>query len=615
LKYLESRKYIIQAIFFIVGAVFAVKLFFIQVLNSEYKHAAEANAIKRIVEYPSRGLIYDRKGKLLVQNTPVYDLMVVPKEIKGIDTLRFCQLFRIPLEEFRLKIAAAKVFSYVKPSPFLQKLTTEEFASIQDNLVEFPGFYINARTVRGYPHQSLSHALGYIGEISARQLEDTAYSEYEQGDYLGISGIERQYEKHLMGRKGVKYRMVNVRGIDKGPFKQGLYDTASVAGQNLSSTIDLDLQQYAEKLMQGKKGGIVAIEPSTGEILAFVSAPFYDPNLLTGKELGNNYMALSKDPNKPLFNRPIKSTNPPGSVFKLVQALIGLEEGVLTPQTGYPCNQSLVKCAHGHPHPSNLYLGIENSCNPYFYRVFQSIVNRGQSKNIYRDTHLGLDQWREKVLSFGFANKLGIDLPFENSGIIASSNYYDKHYGKTGWKYATIYSLSIGQGETGATPLHLANLMAIIANRGHYYTPHLIKGIGNTNSPLPQFQQQKNVMVHPKYFEPVIQGMSQVMSSRWGTGWHANISHLGIEVCGKTGTVQNPHGADHAVFAAFAPRQNPKIAIAVYIENAGFGATSAAPLATLMMEKYINGSIAKNAKRQWWEEYIISGGFYKNTSH
>ena len=615
MKYLESRKYIIQAIFFIVGAIFAVKLFFIQVLNSEYKHAAEANAIKRIVEYPSRGLIYDRKGKLLVQNTPVYDLMVVPKEIKGIDTARFCQLFNMPIAEFRLKIAAAKAFSYVKPSPFLQKLTTEEFASLQDNLVEFTGFYINARTVRGYPHQSLSHALGYIGEISPLKLEDTAYAVYESGDYLGISGIEREYEKFLMGRKGVKYRMVNVRGIDKGPFKTGMYDTASVAGQNLVSSIDLDLQQYAEKLLQGKKGGIVAIEPSSGEILAFVSAPFYDPNLLTGKELGNNYMALLKDPTKPLFNRPLKSTNPPGSVFKLVQALIALQDGVLTPETGYSCNQSLVKCAHGHPHPSNLYLGIENSCNPYFYRVFQSIVNRGQSQNIYRDTHLGLDKWREKVLSFGFANKLGIDLPFENSGIIASSNYYDKHYGKTGWKYATIYSLSIGQGETGATPLHLANLMAIIANRGYFYTPHLIKSIGTSKIPLPQFQQKKEVMVDPQHFEPVIQGMSQVMSSRWGTGWHANINHLGIEVCGKTGTVQNPHGADHAVFAGFAPRNNPKIAIAVYIENAGFGATSAAPLATLMMEKYINGSISKNAKRQWWEHYIETGAFYKNASH
>ncbi|WP_034256550.1 penicillin-binding protein 2 [Adhaeribacter aquaticus] len=615
MKYLENRKYIVQAIFFIVGAVFAIKLFFIQVLSAEYKHAADANAIKRVIEYPFRGLIYDRKGKLLVQNTPVYDVMVVPKEIKNIDTLRFCQLFKIPLEEFRLKIKAAKAYSYVKASPFLQRLNTEEFASIQDNLVEFPGFYINARTVRGYPHQSLSHALGYIGEISPQKLEDSAYAVYDPGDYIGVSGIEREYEKILMGRKGVKYRMVNVRGIDKGSFKNGMYDTASVAGQNLISSIDLDLQQYAERMLKGKRGGVVAIDPSTGEILAFVSAPFYDPNLLTGKDLGNNYMALLKDKSKPLLNRPINSTNPPGSVFKLVQALIALQDGVITPGTGFPCNQSLVKCAHGHPYPASLALGIENSCNPYFYRVFQAEVNRGQSRNIYEDTHKGLDQWREKVLTFGFANKLGIDLPFENRGIIASSRLYDKIYGKTGWKYATFYSLSIGQGETGATPLQLANLMAIIANRGYYYVPHLIKSIDNTHQPLSKYREKKYVAVDPKHFEPVIQGMSQVMSSRWGTGWHANINHLGIEVCGKTGTVQNPHGADHAVFAAFAPRQNPKIAIAVYIENAGFGSTSAAPLATLMIEKYINGTIADNPKRQWWENYIETGGFYKGASH
>jgi penicillin-binding protein 2 len=615
LKYLENRKYVIQAIFFVVGAIFALKLFFIQVLNAEYKHAADANTIKRKVEYPYRGLIYDRKGKLLVQNLPVYDIMVIPKEVKNIDTLRFCRLFKIHLEEFRQKLAAAKAYSYVKPSPFLQKLSPEEFAALEDNLVEFPAFTPTARTVRSYPHQSLAHALGYIGEISPRQLEDSSYAAYSPGDYLGVSGIERTYEKILMGRKGVKYRMVNVRGIDKGPFKQGQYDTAAVAGQSIVSSIDLDLQQYAEKLLKGKRGGVVAIEPSTGEVLAFVSAPFYDPNLLTGKELGNNYMALFREPGKPLFNRPLKSTNPPGSVFKLVQALIGLQEGVINPETGFPCNQSLVKCAHGHPHPSNLYLGIENSCNPYFYRVFQSVVNQGKYRNIFQDTHSGLDQWREKVLSFGFAGKLGIDLPFENSGIIASSNFYDKRYGKTGWKYPTIYSMSIGQGETGSTPLQLANLMAIIANRGYYYPPHLIKGIGNSNKPLPPYEERKQVLVDSRHFEPVIQGMSQVMSSRWGTGWYANISHLGIEVCGKTGTVQNPHGMDHAVFAAFAPRQNPKIAIAVYIENAGFGSQSAAPLATLMIEKYIRGSISQNARRQWWEEYIVSGGFYKEKKH
>lgn len=611
MKYLENRKYVIQAIFFIVGAVFAVKLFYIQVLNSEYKHAAEANAIKRVVEYPFRGLIYDRNGKLLVQNTPVYDLMVVPKEIKGIDTLRFCRLFSISPDEFRLKMKVAKAYSYVKPSPILQKLTTEEFARIQDNLVEFPGFYINARTARGYPHQSLAHALGYIGEINPEQLKDTAYADYTQGDYLGISGIERQYEKYLMGRKGVKYRMVNVRGIDKGPFKNGLYDTASVAGENLVSTIDLDLQQYGERLMQGKRGSVVAIEPQTGEILAFISAPFYDPNLLTGKELGNNYMALLRDPSKPLYNRPIKATQPPGSVFKLVQALVGLQEGVITPNTGFVCNQGLVTCSHGHPYPANLAMGIQYSCNPYFYRVFQEVVNQGKSRNVYQDTHQGLDIWRKHVLSFGFADKVGIDLPFENKGIIASNRLYDKIYGKTGWKYRTIYSLSIGQGEVGTTNLQITNLMATIANRGYFYTPHLIKRLEKSGKPLKQYQQKRFTSVDSRHFEPVIEGMAQVVTR--GTGIYANLSHLGIDICGKTGTVQNPHGRDHAVFAAFAPRNDPKIAIVVYLENAGFGASSSAPLASLMIERYLTGTISEPRKR--WEEWVESGGFYKVKSH
>ncbi|RDC65270.1 penicillin-binding protein 2 [Adhaeribacter pallidiroseus] len=608
MRYLESRKYVIQAIFFTVGIVFALKLFYIQVLNPKYKLAAENNAIQKIVQYPFRGLIYDRKGKLLVQNIPVYDLMVIPKEIKGIDTLRFCQLFRITIEDFRQKIKEAKTYSYVKPSPFLPKLTTQEFAAIQDNLIEFPGFYINARTVRGYSHQSLSHALGYIGEVSPTQLAKPEYADYTPGDYIGKSGIELKYEKYLMGKKGVKYKMVNVRGIDKGPFRNGEYDTLAVAGRDLVSTIDLDLQQYGEKLMAGKRGTVVAIEPATGEILSFISAPFYDPNLLTGKELGKNYMSLLKNPEKPLLNRPQSSKYPPGSIFKLVQALIALEKGVITPDTGFPCNQSLVKCAHNHPRPSNLAIGIENSCNPYFYMVFKNLVNRGQARNIFADTRLGLDDWRNEVLSFGFANRLGVDLPYETRGNIPASSFYDRRYGKNHWKYKTIYSLSIGQGEAEATPLQMVNLMAIIANKGYYVTPHIIKGIGEKNQVQPEFQEKHHVAINPKHFEPVIQGMSQVMTSRWGTGWYANLSDIGIAVCGKTGTVQNAKGRDHAVFVAFAPRENPKIAIAVYIENAGFGSTSSAPLASLMIQKYLTGKIAGN-HWAWWEQNIINQGY------
>ncbi|QNF32935.1 penicillin-binding protein 2 [Adhaeribacter swui] len=613
MRYLESRKYVVQAIFFTVGIVFALKLFYIQVLDPKYKLAAENNAIQKIVQYPFRGLIYDRNGKLLVQNIPVYDLMVIPKEIKGIDTLRFCQLFRISIEDFRQKIKEAKMYSYVKPSPFLPKLTTQEFAAIQDNLIEFPGFYINARTVRGYSHQSLAHALGYIGEVSPTQLAKPEYADYTPGDYIGKSGIELKYEKYLMGKKGVKYKMVNVRGIDKGPFRNGEYDTLAVAGQDLVSTIDLELQQYGEKLMAGKRGTVVAIEPATGEILSFISAPFYDPNLLTGKELGKNYMTLLKNPEKPLLNRPQSSKYPPGSIFKLVQALIALEKGVITPETGFPCNQSLVKCAHGHPYPSNLAIGIENSCNPYFYMVFKNVVNRGQSRNIFADTRLGLDDWRKQVLTFGFANKLGVDLPYESRGNIPGSSYYDRVHGRNHWKYATIYSLSIGQGETETTPLQMANLMSIIANKGYYITPHIIKGIGKNKQPLPEYQDKCYTSIHPKHFEPVINGMAQVVSSRRGTGWWANLSSMGIEIVGKTGTVQNKRGRDHAVFVAFAPRQNPKIAIAVYIENAGFGSVSSAPLASLMIQKYLTGKIT-GAQWERWENWLINQD-YLNSKH
>ncbi|AKQ46507.1 peptidoglycan glycosyltransferase [Rufibacter radiotolerans] len=607
MKYLEGRKYVIQAIFIAIGAVYLIKLFYLQVLDDSYKTAAENNAMRRVVQYPFRGLVYDRDGKLLVENTPVYDLMVVPKEAKAIDTLKFCQLVGMTLPEYREKIKAAKAYSYVKSSPFLQRLTNAEFAAIQDNLVDFPGFYINARTVRGYPHKSLAHALGYIGEISPRQLEDSSYRGYRQGDYLGISGLERQYEQFLMGKRGVKYTMVNVRGIEKGSFKSGAYDTLSVAGNNLTTTIDLDLQAYGEKLMAGKTGSIVAIEPSTGEILSLVSAPYYDPSQLTGKELGNNYMKLLVDPVKPLFNRPLMATYPPGSIFKLAQALIALQEGVLTPETGYPCNWSLVKCSHRHPYPANLGIAIEQSCNPYFYQVFRSVVNKGRSQNIYQDTHQGLDIWRKHIQTFGFATKVGVDLPNEKKGMMPSAQFYDKIYGPKGWKFPTIYSISIGQGETGVTPLQMANFAAILANRGHYYTPHIVRSVGDKGKPLPEYLVKRYTSVEPRHFPAVVEGMQRVVES--GTARYAQLKHINVVVCGKTGTVQNPHGKDHSVFIAFAPKDNPKIAIAVYVENAGGGAVAAAPMASLLIEKYLTDTI-KTAPRKNWEDWIIKGGFY-----
>jgi penicillin-binding protein 2 len=611
MKYLEDRKYIIQAIFLAVAAVYALKLFYLQVIDDRYKLAAENNAIQKIIQYPFRGLIYDRDGKLLVQNMPVYDLMIVPKEAKNPDTLHFCKTFNIPVEEFREKIKAAKKYSYVKPSPFLTRLSTQEFASVQEYLADFPGFYINARTVRGYTHQNLAHALGYIGEISPKKLEKPEYATYLPGDYLGISGIESEYEPFLMGKRGIKYKMVNVRGVDKGPFKNGEYDTLSIAGQNLVSTIDLDLQQYGEKLMKGKIGSVVAIEPSTGEILSYISAPGYDPSLLTGKEFGNNYMKLQGDSLKTLFNRPIMATYPPGSIFKLVQALVAMQDGIITKDTGFPCNQNLVKCAHGHEPPTNLRIAIKVSCNPYFYQVFRNEINQGKSRNVFIDSRIGLESWRKKVMTFGFGDKLGIDLPNEKKGIIASAKLYDKYYGENRWKFSNFYSVSIGQGETGVTPLQMANLMAIMANRGFYYTPHVIRSVGEKGKPLPKYSEKHYVAVDQKHFEPVIDGMEDVVAR--GTGSFAKLAHLGIVVCGKTGTAENPHGDDHAVFVAFAPRENPKIAIAVYVENAGFGALSAAPLAGLMIEKYLTDSIS--APRKKWEDWVLAGKFKPKKKH
>lgn len=598
MNYLENRKYVIQGIFILVGAVFALRLFYIQVVDSSYKQAAETNAIKPVIQYPFRGLIYDRNGELLVQNTPVYDLMVVPKEVKVLDTLRLCTLLDLPLEDVRERLKKARSFSYVQPSAFYQKLSTQEFARIQGNLIDFPGFYINARTARGYPHQSLAHALGYIAEISPRQLEDSAYNGYRPGDYIGKSGIELEYEEYLMGSRGVKYKMVNVRGVEKGSFKDGAYDTLSVAGKNLISTIDLDLQKYGEFLMNGAKGSVVAIEPKTGEVLAYISAPFYDPNLFTGKDYGKNYMALLSEPDKTMFNRPVMaSSNPPGSIFKLAQALVALQDGVITPETGFPCNQSLVKCSHAHAAPSNLSIAIQTSCNPYFYQVFRAIVNQGKSKNTYKDTAIGLADWREQITTFGFGQELGIDLPNEKEGIIASTAMYDRIYGQNRWKFSTIYSLSIGQGELGVTPLQMANFMATIANRGYYITPHIIRSIGERGEPLPEYQERHYTAVEARHFDPVVEGMAAVVKS--GTGRNASLEKMGIEVCGKTGTAENPQGKDHAVFVAFAPKDDPKIAIAVYVENAGFGAQSAAPIAGLMIEQYLTDSVTQKKKEDW----------------
>ncbi|WP_324672891.1 penicillin-binding protein 2 [Hymenobacter sp. GOD-10R] len=599
MQYLEGRKYVVQAIFLVVAMVFGARLFYIQVLDGSYKLAADRNTLQRIVQTPYRGLIYDRNHKLLVQNTPVYDLMVVPREVKRLDTARFCQVMQMTVEEVREGLKAAKAFSRVKASPLVQNLSTPELAAIQDNLIDFPGFSIQARMARAYATQNLAHTLGYVGTITPALMEIPKYAKYQPNEFLGRSGLESFYEQQLMGRRGVKYRMVNVRGIEKGAFRGGEFDTLSVAGQDLHTSIDIDLQQYGEMLMAGKRGSVVAIDPKTGEILAAVSAPAYDPAVLTGKGMGNRYMDLLNQKERPLYNRPLGAPQPPGSVFKLVNELVALQMGTVSPSTGFPCNWSLVRCTHRHEYPSNVSIAIKNSCNPYFYQVMRTAVMRGRSRNAREDVRLGLAEWRRQVMSFGLGDKLGVDMGSETKGRIPKPEFYDKLYGHHGWNFRTIYSLSIGQGEMGVTTMQMANVLATIANRGYYYTPHFVRGIGN-GGPLPEYQKRHYTTVAPQHFEAIIPGMQQVVDGRGGTGNYASLAQFGISMAGKTGTVQNPHGADHATFAAFAPIEDPKIAIAVFIENAGFGGNSAAPLASLMIEKYLRGKVV----RKKWEEWL-----------
>ncbi len=596
----DQRPIVIIIFIFLVGAVLLIKLFTIQVLDDSFMKKAERNAIQRIVDHPYRGLIYDRHGKLMVYNNPIFDLMIVPKEFQVGDTTRFLELFKISKDKLIESYTAARKYSSVKPSSFIKQISTQDFARIQDFLIDYPGLFIMTRSVRSYPSPLASHALGYIGEISGRQLERDSSKYYTQGDYVGLTGMESYYEKELRGKKGVKYKMVNVRGIDKGPFKNGEYDTVSVAGNNITSTIDMDLQRYGEYLLQGKTGSVVAIEPKTGEILAMISAPFYDPNSLTGANFSKNYQVLNSELSKPLFNRPIMAVYPPGSIFKIVQSLIGLQEGILVPSTTFSCNKSLVAC-HNHPSPVDLFGAIRNSCNPYYHQAFRQIINQEKSSNTFVDTKIGLNDWREKVQKFGLGSDLGIDMYGERGGSIPSGAYYDKVYGEGRWKYSTIYSLSIGQGEMQVTPIQMANLAAIFANKGFYYKPHLVKNINGDKNMIPEeYLIRNDVGIDAKHFDLIQEAMAAAL---YGTANRAVMKDLVI--AGKTGPAQNPHGEDHSVFIAFAPLENPKIAIAVYVENAGWGGRAAASTASLMIEKYIQGEV----KRLDLENYVLAGNF------
>lgn len=597
----ESRKYIIQLVIVLTGIIFLVKLFSIQVLDSKYAEAATSNIIHKVIEYPYRGLIYDRNGKLIVYNTPQYNLTVVPAEVKKLDTTKFCEVFQLTKEQFIEKMNQAEDFSYVQPSIFIKQLSNKDLAQIQDHLVDFRGFDIQPRTTRSYSQPVLANALGYVSEVNKRQLERDSADYYKQGDYIGQSGLEAFYEKQLRGRRGVKFKVKNVRGIEKGAYADGEYDTLSIPGQNLVSTIDLDLQVYGEQLMEGKAGSIVAIEPATGEILSLVSGPSYDPNRLTGREYSKNFSEISQDTLKPLFNRPLMAQYRPGSIFKIIQAMVALQEGVIMPNTRIVCNRNIIGC-HG-PHSNEDLVGaITHSCNPYFHQVMRRVVNQGKSEDTYEDTRIGLANWHKHIESFGLGSPLGIDLPNEKSGMIPSVEYYDRAYKGEPWKYSNIYSIAIGEGENLVVPIQMANFAATVANRGFYYIPHLVKSIGDSGEPLPQYQQKHYTTVDPQYFDFAVQAMAKVVES--GTGqYRAKLKD--IAVCGKTGTVQNDPMPDHSVFIAFAPKDDPKIAVSVYVEDAGQGARAAASIASLMIEKYLIGE----TQRPHIEEYVKKGEF------
>ena len=594
------RGHIIHAVFILVALIFLVRLFFIQVLSDEYKLAAEKNIIQPVVEHPYRGVIYDRHGNFLVYNVPTYDLMVIPKKVKHLDTLAFCQAFGMSRQAFDRALEKAKAYSYVKPSVFIKNLSQETWAKIQDHVAEYLGFFVQARTVRQYPMPILANTLGYVGEIGPRQLATDTSHYYKQGDMIGISGLEKSYEKVLRGERGIRYQVSNAQGIVQGSFQEGAFDRVSVPGEDLKTTIDIALQTYGEQLMENKLGSIVALVPQTGEILALVSSPSYNPNLLAEKGFSNHFVALEQDTLAPLFHRPIMAMYPPGSIFKLHQALIALQEKVICTNTSYPCNKKLLNC-HPHPSPLSLHQAIMHSCNPYFYHVFRNIVNQKISKNSYEDTRLGLEKWCGYLQRLGLGTALGIDLPSEKSGCVPDAQFYDRRYGKGRWKASTIRSLDIGQGELLVTPLQMANFAAIVANRGYYHTPHLVKQIGE-QSMLPEEEEKHEAAIDRAHFEFVANAMQGAVEG--GTAWRARIK--GMAICAKTGTAENPHGEDHSVCIAFAPRDNPQIALAVYVEHAGWGSRAAAAIAGLLIEKYLQGTVS----RSWVQNYVLKGDFF-----
>lgn len=590
----NNRQYLLVFIFSIIGVILLIRLFYIQVVSDDWKRKAASISERQITIYPSRGLIFDRNHSILVANRAVYDLMIVPNDVKIIDTLAFCELVGVSKKVFLGRLKKATKYSLRKPSIFEKQIPAEEFGRIAEQLHKYPGFFGQSRTLRQYPLGIAPHTLGYISEVSPRIIAKNSY--YKPGDYIGASGLEHIYENDLKGKRGIKYVVVDVHNNVKGTYAHGLLDSIAESGTNLVSTLDAKLQAYGEQLMANKRGTVVAIEPSTGEILALISAPSYDPNLLVGRSRSSNYNELvENDSLNPLFNRALNAQYRPGSIFKLIESLVGLQTGVITPNTRFPCNRNIIGC-HGNHSYDDLKSAIFHSCNPYFYNVYKKLIQQGKNSNIFIDSRIGLTEWRHHVMSFGLGQKLATEFENQKAGYVPDTLFYDKWYGARRWAFSTIYSNSIGEGELGVVPIQMANVAAIIANKGYYYKPHLIKSIGENGTKRDEYLEKNYTTIAPEHFQLVQDAMQLVVESPSGTAGRARIK--GIEVCGKTGTVQNGDFKDHSVFIAFAPKENPKIAIAVYVEYAGFGGTWAAPIASLMMEKYLTDTIIDKRKEQ-----------------
>ena len=602
----ENRKFVIGGVAIAIVVVFLIRLFTLQLMSDDYKKNADSNAFRKEVQYPSRGLITDRKGRLLVYNEPSYNIMVVMNEQRGVDTLEFCRTIGITPEFYAQRMAEIKDrnrnpgYSRHTPQLFMSQIPAEEFSVFREKLFRFNGFSVEKRTIRRYAENMGAHILGDVGEVSPADIEEDDY--YKSGDFIGKLGVERSYEKQLRGEKGMRIMLRDVHGRSKGHYQGGKYDRLPVPGKNITLGIDMDLQALAERLLQGKLGAIVAIEPATGEVLCLASSPTYDPRIMVGRDRGKNHKMLNADPMKPLLNRAIMGRYPPGSTFKLTQALMGLQEGSITPEMAFPCHggfnfKGLHLGCHGHGSPIPLVPAIGTSCNAYFcWNLYRMLGNRQK----YGSVQNAMTRWKDHMVAQGFGYKLGIDLPGEARGMIPNADYYDKHYNSS-WNPLTVVSISIGQGEVTATPLQIANLAATIANRGHYYVPHVVRSVQDEQIDS-LYRTPKRTMVDPKWYNYAVEGMRKAVLG--GTCRGANIP--GVEVCGKTGTAQN-RGRDHSAFMGFAPMNNPQIAVAVYIENGGFGATYGVPIGALIMEQYLNGKLsdASQAKAEMFQNRHI----------